>query len=249
MPNAVEIENAVVAYREHAALRGVSLAVPEGQLLGVFGPNGAGKTTLLRLINGLVRPTSGTVRVLDHDLGAGSPRVVRTQAGYVPQSLGVDPRIPVSAWEVTVMGRYGRLGILRRPGAADREAARRALEQVGVSHLSHRPFGHLSGGEQQRVVIARALAQEPRLLLLDEPTASLDWAAQRELPELIQAVHRQRGLTTVVVSHDADTVAGLCERVVLMQGGAIVGERDPAAFAQFCLSRPRFETAGEGGRS
>jgi ABC-type cobalamin/Fe3+-siderophores transport system ATPase subunit len=224
---AIEIDRASVVRDGREALREVSLRVREREFLGIFGPNGAGKTTLLRLINGLLRPTRGSAMVRGAALTRKNAMAVRAQTGYVPQSLAVDPRMPVLASEAVLMGRYGRLGLLRRPAPADFAAAEQAMREVGILHLAERPVGRLSGGEQQRVAIARALAQEPAILLLDEPTSSLDLAAQRSILALVRRVHDGRGMTTIMVSHDAATLAEACDRVVLMKAGRIVGECEP----------------------
>lgn len=217
----ISIEDAVVSYREEVALRGVSLEVRQGGFVGVIGPNGAGKTTLLTLINGLGRLVRGRVSVLGQPLTPTNARSIRTSVGYVAQVQNIDPRMPISVREVVMIGRYGRLGLLRRPGRADWAIVDRMLELVGMGHLARRPIGHLSGGEQQRVSIARALAQEPQVFLLDEPTASLDLHAQREIPELVWRVHTAEHLTTLYVTHDLNTLPRECHRVVLMKEGRI----------------------------
>ncbi|MHB1455293.1 MAG: ABC transporter ATP-binding protein [Armatimonadota bacterium] len=222
-------------------LWGVSLHVTDGELLGLFGYNGAGKSTLLKTINGLVQLKSGVVRVHRRNLTNSNLRWIRMETAYVPQSIDVDPRMPVTALEVTLMGRYGAIGLLRRVGPKDIETAGRALELVDAAHLAARPFGQLSGGEQQRVYIARALAQDPRVLLLDEPTNSLDWKFQQRLGAIVRAVHEERKLTTIVVSHDVDLLACICDRIVLMQDGHVVGERKPSEFTQRCRSHSLFE--------
>jgi len=224
----IEVENAVVSYREDVALRGVSLNVWQGEFVGVVGPNGAGKTTLLTLVNGLGRLLSGRVRVLGKTL---TPRIahhIRTRVGYVAQIQDIDPRMPITVWEVVMIGRYGRLGPLHKPTPADRTVVESMIELVGMSHLTDRPIGHLSGGEQQRTAIARALAQEPDILLLDEPSAFLDWRAQREILDLVQEIHRCQGLTTLFVTHDLNALPR-CDRVVLMKAGLIRLEGRPEA--------------------
>jgi len=240
MKHAVEIENAFVAYRQKRALCGVSLSVACGELLGLFGYNGAGKSTLLKTINGLAGMQSGSVRIGGCALNPRNLRRIRMETAYVPQSPDVDPRMPVTALDVALMGCYGRLGLLGRVSKEDIQSAYRALEQVDAVHLAHRPFGHLSGGEQQRIYIASALTQTPRLLLLDEPTNSLDWKFQQRLGEIIKRVHEEHRLTTIVVSHDVDFLAGISGRIVLMQGGCIVGERAPSEFTHCCRSHTLF---------
>lgn len=223
----IDIENAVVSYREDVALRGVSLKVMAGEFVGIIGPNGAGKTTLLTVVNGMGRLRSGRVCVLGHYLTSGNGHALRKKVGYVAQVQDIDPRMPMSVREVVMVGRYGLLGWLRRPGRRDWQIVDGAIELVGMGHLAHRPIGHLSGGEQQRVAIARCLAQEPSIFLLDEPTASLDWKAQTEILELVKRIHNERHLTTLFVTHDLDALPHNCARVVLMKEGLIVGDGTP----------------------
>ena len=135
--------------------------------------------------------------------------------------------MPMSVREVAMIGRYGRLGLFRKPGRADWEIVDMALELVGMTHLAQRPIGHLSGGEQQRVAIARCLAQEPEVFLLDEPTASLDWKAKTDIVELVKRIHDLRKLTTLFVTHDLSALPVSCDRVVLMKDGLIWDEGLP----------------------
>ena len=223
----VEIENAVVSYREEVALQGVSLTVREGEFVGIIGPNGAGKTTLLTVVNGLGQLMAGRARVLGELLTPRNTHQIRARVGYVAQVQAVDPRMPISVREVVMIGRYGRLGLLRRPSRPDWAIVERMIEMVGMSDLADRPIGHLSGGQQQRVAIARALAQEPVILLLDEPTANLDWRAQREILELVRESHFRHRLTTFFVTHDLNTLPRDCDRVVMMKEGKIWREGEP----------------------
>lgn len=223
----INIENAVVSYREDIALRGVSLKVESGEFVGIIGPNGAGKTTLLTIVNGLGKLLSGKVFVLGKNLNPGNGHSLRKKVGYVPQVENIDPRMPMNVREVAMIGRYGVLGLFRKPGKHDWAVVDEMLELVGMTHLARRPIGHLSGGEQQRVAIARCLAQEPELFLLDEPTASLDWKAQTEILELVKQIHDTRNLTTLFVTHDLGALPIACDRVVLMKEGLIKSEGSP----------------------
>jgi ABC-type Mn2+/Zn2+ transport system ATPase subunit len=223
----IDIENAVVSYREDIALRGVSLKVRPGEFVGIVGPNGAGKTTLLTIVNGMGKLLHGRVTVLGHNLTPGNGHSLRKKVGYVAQAQSIDPRMPMNVREVAMIGRYGRLGLFRSPSKHDWEIVDTALELVGMTHLVRRPIGHLSGGEQQRVAIARCLAQEPEIFLLDEPTASLDWKAQTEILELVKRIHEERHLTTLFVTHDLDALPHTCDRVVLMKDGLIVADGTP----------------------
>lgn len=217
----ISLRDAVVSYREDVALQGVSLEVKKGELVGVMGPNGSGKTTILTLVNGLGKLLQGQVRVLGNTTENGFPTALRRKIGYVSQVQNIDPRMPVNVEEVVMMGRYGKLGILRRPGTMDRQVVAKMLHLVGMTHLTERPIGHLSGGEQQRVAIARALAQEPDILLLDEPTTGLDHRARVEIMHLVYEIHLARGLTTMMVTHEHKTATDLCDKIILMKGGQI----------------------------
>ena len=220
----IDIDNAVVSYREDIALRGVSLKVRHGEFVGIVGPNGAGKTTLLTIVNGMGKLLHGQVCVLGHTLVPGNGHSLRKKVGYVAQAQSIDARMPMSVREVAMIGRYGRLGLFRKPGKHDWEMVDTALQLVGMTHLARRPIGHLSGGEQQRVAIARCLAQEPEIFLLDEPTASLDWKAKTDILELVKRIHDVRGLTTLFVTHDLSALPTACDMVVLMKDGLIWAE-------------------------
>jgi zinc transport system ATP-binding protein len=202
-----------VTFQDVLVLDEVSLTVPPGSFLALLGPNGAGKTTLLRVILGLVRPITGTVRVFGKQPWELDGE--RRRIGYVPQVLSVDVNFPVRADEVVLMGRYGRIGMLHRPSLEDRAAADRAMERVGIADLAGRPIARLSGGQRQRVFLARALANEPDLLLLDEPTTGVDVAAGESLYELLRQLH-QAGMTILVVSHDVGVVASYVDSVACM---------------------------------
>ena len=223
----INVENAVVSYREDVALRGVSFRVKPGEFVGIIGPNGAGKTTILTIINGLGKLLHGSVTVLGHSITPGNGHSLRKRVGYVAQVQNIDPRMPMSVRDVAMIGRYGRLGLIKRPNRHDWEIVDEVLELVGMTHLSQRPIGHLSGGEQQRVSVARCLAQEPEIFLLDEPTASLDWRAKTDILELVKIIHNSRRLTTLFVTHDLSSLPVTCDRALLMKEGLIWGEGSP----------------------
>ncbi len=224
---AIEIKDAVVSYRENTALHGVSLKVESGEFIGIIGPNGAGKTTLLTLVNGLTRPSGGQVFVLGEDISRTDLVSLRKRVGYVSQADDIDPRMPMSVRDVVMTGRYGRLGLLRQPGRRDADIVDEILRIVGMAALAERPIGHLSGGERQRAAIARCLAQEPELLLLDEPTASLDWRAKTDILGLVGSIHESRHLTTLFVTHEINSLPAVCQRVVLMKNGSVCGDGPP----------------------
>ncbi|MFC1942585.1 metal ABC transporter ATP-binding protein [Chloroflexota bacterium] len=223
----IDIEKAVVSYREDIALRGVSLKVNSGEFIGIIGPNGAGKTTILTVINGLGKLQHGNVRVMGHSVTTGNGHSLRKRVGYVAQVQNIDPRMPMNVRDVVMIGRYGLLGMFNRPGRRDWDIVNESLELVGMAHLAERPIGHLSGGEQQRVAIARCLVQEPDVFLLDEPTASLDWRAKTDILELVKIIHVSRHLTTLFVTHDLGSLPVACDRAILMKEGLIWGEGSP----------------------
>jgi ABC-type cobalamin/Fe3+-siderophores transport system ATPase subunit len=223
----IDIQNAVISYREDIALRGVSLNIEEGEFIGIVGPNGAGKTTILTAINGLGKLVNGRVWVLDHYLRPGNGHSLRKKVGYVAQIQNIEPRMPMNVREVVMMGRYGIMGLFKRPVKDDWKIVDEVIELVGMTNLAERPIGHLSGGEQQRVAIARCLAQEPQILLLDEPTASLDWKAKTDILQLVKLIHTTRHLTSLFVTHDLGALPIACDRVVLMKDGLIWGQGTP----------------------
>jgi zinc transport system ATP-binding protein len=205
---AVELKGVWVNYNGATILEDVNLAIEAGRYVGILGPNGAGKSTLLKVILGLIRPRRGEVRVFGRN--PASLRHHGDVVGYLPQRPLGNPRFPVSVLDVVLMGRYGRIGLFARPRQRDREMALRRLEDLGIPHLAHRLIGDLSGGEQQRVFIARALCVEPRLLVLDEPTVSLDVCVQDEIFDLVYSLKEKLNLTVLIVSHD---IGGVTRRV------------------------------------
>ena len=207
---AVQAEDVTFSYNGNPVLEHVNVVIHQRDFVMIVGPNGGGKTTLLRLILGLLRPTRGHVRVFGQP-----PEQVRHRIGYMPQHAQVDPSFPVTVMDVTLMGRLrGRhFGPFRRQ---DKQAAREALRLVEIADLEDRPFSDLSGGQRQRTLIARALASEPDLLLLDEPTASLDMAIEQELYDLLKRLNER--LTIVMVSHDLGFVSQVVKTVVCVKG-------------------------------
>lgn len=223
----IKIEKAVVSYREDVALRGISLEVKDGEFVGIVGPNGAGKTTLLTLVNGLGKLVEGNVYVLGHRVTKDNSHFLRKKVGYVSQAQNIDPRMPLTVSEVAQIGRYGKLGLFKQPTSYDTKVTCDILKLVGMSQLAERPIGHLSGGEQQRVAIARCLAQEPEIFLLDEPSASLDWRSKAEILALVKMIHDSRRLTTLFVTHDLGSLPVTCNRIVMMKDGLIKAEGSP----------------------
>ena len=203
----VWLSDVTAGYGDRLALESVSLAVEAGSLLAVVGPNGAGKSTLLKVMAGLLRPWRGRVEVLGSAPGREARRVA-----YVPQAETVDWGFPVTARDVVMMGRYPLLGPGRRPGGDDHRAVDEALEKVRMSDQRETQIGRLSGGQRRRVFLARALAADPALYLLDEPVTGIDATTQEELMDILEAEAR-RGRTVIATTHDLACAAGRFQRV------------------------------------
>jgi iron complex transport system ATP-binding protein len=203
-------------------LHGVNASVARGSLTGLLGPNGCGKTTLLKLMSGVVRPQRGSFVLHGRDLSSIPRRELARHIAVVPQET--HPAFDYSALEMVLMGRHPHLGPFRLEGPDDLSIARDAMAATGTEHLAHRPYMTLSGGEKQRVVIASALAQAPEILLLDEPTASLDLGYQLEVGALLTRLNRERGVTMVLATHDLNLAAALCDTVITMRGGMVLAQ-------------------------
>jgi iron complex transport system ATP-binding protein len=204
------------------ALHDVSLAVDRGSLTGLLGPNGCGKTTLLKLLAGVLRPRRGTVRLDGREVGTMLRRELAKHVAVVPQET--HPAFDYSVLEMVLMGRHPHLGLFQLEGPGDLAIAHDALLATGTAHLADRPYMTLSGGEKQRVVVASALAQEPHVLLLDEPTASLDLAYQLEVAALLARLNRERGVTLILATHDLNLAASLCDSLILIRDGRVLAQ-------------------------
>ena len=229
---AIELDHVSIAYGQELVVEDVSLEVGRGEFAGILGPNGAGKTTVLKAILGLVRPVQGTIRLFGKPLDSanGEHRI-----GYVPQLAQIDQRFPVQVWDVVMMGRFGRIGLVRWPGRADGEAVWRALDRVGIKDLARRQIGQLSGGQRQRVLVARALALEPEVLLLDEPTAGFDLAMAEGFYELLNDLHKKLRFTILLVSHDVTVVSQYVDQVACLNRRLIVHGRPEDVIDQVTL--------------
>ena len=207
---ALELRGFWTGYNGQPALEDINLKVDQGDIVGVIGPNGSGKSTLMKSVLGLVKPWRGDAYIL------GSPAATqRRQVGYMPQMEEVDWDFPVTVADVALMGRYSRRGLLRRTTAEDREAADAALHRVGMYPLRHRLIGELSGGQRRRVLLARALSNDPALLLLDEPVAGLDATAQHQFLDTVDELRRE-GKTVVLTTHDLSCVSEWCGKAACL---------------------------------
>jgi iron complex transport system ATP-binding protein len=204
------------------ALDDVSVHIERGSLTGLLGPNGCGKTTLLKLMAGVLRPDTGGISLRGRPLSAYSRRELSRHVAVVPQET--HPAFDYTVLEMVLMGRHPHLGLFQLEGPLDLSVASDALAATGTLEMAERPYMSLSGGEKQRVVIAAALAQQPDVLLLDEPTASLDPAYQLEIAALLELLNRERGVTIVVATHDLNLAAAVCHRLLLLRDGRVVGD-------------------------
>ena len=203
------------------------LEVRGGEFLAVIGRNGAGKTTLLNLCCGLLKPTAGSIRLDGAELRGLRGTRLRQKIGYLPQAAEYNADLPLTVEEVVTLGRAARRGLLRPFNAEDKQIAAEWIEHLGLDVLRRRTFRTLSGGEQQKVLIARAMAQEPALLLLDEPGAHLDIDWKRNLTDIIERIHVKTGLTVMMVSHETGLIPACCGRVVLLESGKVTASGPP----------------------
>jgi ABC-type cobalamin/Fe3+-siderophores transport system ATPase subunit len=219
MHHSIELINVHVRLGNVEVLRGVHAEAKPWEFISIVGANGAGKTTLLKVVDGIFKPFMGRVSVLGQDLSlCNSLSALRKDIAVVPQKPS-SIQFPIRVEEAVMMGRYGKVGLLRNPKSSDWEKAYAAMEAVGIKPFSKKLVSELSGGEQQKVALARALAQEPLILLLDEPTTYLDSVSRSEIMEIIHSVHHQRGLTTLLVSHDPHLVEQYSDKTYLLEGG------------------------------
>jgi iron complex transport system ATP-binding protein len=204
----------------------VSFEVAAGEILGVIGPNGSGKTTLVRLVSKVHAPERGEIRLAGTSLTRLSRRALARQVAVLPQEL--EPAFALTVEELVLMGRHPHAEGRFFETAGDLARAREAMALAGVRELADQPLDALSGGERQRATLARALAQEPRLLLLDEPTSHLDLRHQREVVGLLRRLNRERGLTALLVSHDLNLAGEVADRILLLSGGRVARIGPPA---------------------
>jgi ABC-type Mn2+/Zn2+ transport system ATPase subunit len=201
----IGFDHATLGYGHNVVLTDITFDIPAGDFLGLVGPNGAGKTTILRAILGSLQPLHGTVAI--------TPGV---RFGYVPQRDSVDYGFPLKVIDVVVMGRYDRIGLMRRPSSVDRDLGCDALDHVGIGHLADQPLNALSGGQKQRVLIARALVGQPNVLVLDEPTNGMDLVSTTQILGLVRELHERDNLTVLMVSHALNEVANYVDRIALV---------------------------------
>jgi ABC-type cobalamin/Fe3+-siderophores transport system ATPase subunit len=221
------LDQVTVAHRGRVLLRNISLCLGYGESLAVAGPNGAGKSSLLMALMGFRKIAAGRAEFLSKDISQFSNRdwtQVRKKVGYLPQQLPIDPLFPITAEEVILLGRVGCAGFCHPLKEEDRSIAESWMQTFGLNHLRHRPFGQLSGGEQQKVHLARLMTQDPEILLLDEPTSGLDLKWQQALGALIEEISLERKIGIIMVTHEAHQIPPSCQKVALLRAGAVFKE-------------------------
>lgn len=247
--NGIQARDLAITYRNgHTALWDVSFKIKQGCIAALVGVNGAGKSTLFKALMGFMPPARGTIRIL------GTPvrqALRKSRVAYVPQSEEVDWNFPVLVEDVVMMGRYGHMGILRRPSNADQQAVGAALQRVALQAYRHRQIGELSGGQRKRVFLARALAQEARVILLDEPFTGVDVTTEAQIIELLRAL-RAQGHVMLIATHNLGSVPEFCDHSILLSNGRVLAQGPTkTTFTQENLQRVfggtlrRFNLGGE----
>ncbi|AUH63938.1 manganese/iron ABC transporter ATP-binding protein [Paracoccus zhejiangensis] len=234
MTDGITVSDLTVTYRNgHTALREASLTVPEGSITALVGVNGAGKSTLFKALMGFIPAAQGKITVLG---GSVAEALGKNLIAYVPQAEEVDWTFPVLVEDVVMMGRYGHMGFLRRPRAVDKQAVTEALARVGMAEFRQRQIGELSGGQKKRVFLARALAQEGRVILLDEPFTGVDVKTEEAIITLLREM-RAEGRVILVSTHDLGSVPEYCDRVVLVKGTVLASGPVATTFTPENLKR------------
>lgn len=237
MNTAIQVKKISCSYEDGPVLRDLSFTIANGEFFIIIGPNGSGKSTLMKVICGVVRANNGHVDVLGHPLPSYSRKALARKMAYVPQLFPTE--FPFTVTDLVLMGRSPHLGMLGLAQKRDFEMAQQALAFTGTDHLSSRRLTQLSGGERQRVFIARAICQQPQVMLLDEPTASLDLAHQVRIMDLMAKLKSDRGTTIVMVSHDVNLAAIYGDRLLLLKEGQIISLGAPDQV----LTSPNLEKA------
>lgn len=218
----LKLDHLYTTYDGKDVLCDINLEIFRGEMIGICGPNGSGKTTLLKSILGLVEPTQGSIQFMGQPISKESILKI----GYMPQLQSLPPEFPARVKDVVMMGRFGRIGLFKRPNQEDRTRVQEILEETDLLHLADRPIGKLSGGQLQRVMLAQALAREPELILLDEPTSALDIRMTIKFMEILKNLNQKYGLTIIAVHHDLQLLKEYTSRIICIDK-AIEWEGDP----------------------
>ena len=222
MNQVLSILNITISFGINKAVDNFSVDLNQGDFLALLGANGSGKTTILRSIIGFIKPTEGIITLFGTPATTRTYKEMRKRIGYVPQTAHVDFRMPISVEEVVSIGRCGKVSMGKRLSPNDKDLIQKSMKDAGILHLSQRPIGHLSGGERQKVQIARALCQNPDILLLDEPTANLDLGAQSELIDLLEKIYEHKRMSILIVMHDLQNLPRKCNRSIIISEGSKV---------------------------
>ena len=236
----LRVNELVSGYENKEVLKGISFSVAEGSFLGIIGPNGSGKTTLFRSITRVLKPYEGEIFYKGKSLNRIPRRELAREVAVLPQMLGIP--FPCSVEEFVFMGRFPYLGRLERTKRVDSEIVEKAMVSADILSLRERRVSDLCGGERQRVILAQALAQEPELLLLDEPTAHMDIGHQIEILDLLRKLNREKKITVIMVSHDLNLAGEYCERLILLKEGKIYQKGSPAEVLSYVHIEAVYET-------
>lgn len=229
----VETENLCFAYNSWDILKNINLSVSKGEIVGIIGPNGAGKSTLIKLLAGLYEAGDGSIRIQQKNIRNYGRKELARQIGYVPQSIDLFHSFSVR--EIIAMGRFPHLAGFRKEDANAAMVIERAIQQMDLEQLQHRSLRDISGGEQQRAIIASAIAQEAPLFLLDEPTSALDLEHQQKIYRLLKDLAENQERTIVIVTHDINLAAQFCSRLIMLDKGKVVAEGKPEMVLEFNL--------------
>ena len=227
MTNAIQLHQVTAGYRDTPVLQGLSLEIEAGEMIGILGPNGAGKSTLFSVLSGLLRPSSGTVKLNGIEVHRMPPAERARTIAVVPQELDVP--VPYTVEEIVMMGRISAIGRFSSPSDEDRLRVERALVYTDATDIRHRPLNELSGGERQRAIVAMVLAQDPRIILMDEATSHLDLNHRLEIMQLVERLNRDDGVTVLMISHDLQIAAEFSRRLILLDHGTVVADGTPSA--------------------
>jgi zinc/manganese transport system ATP-binding protein len=227
--NIIELKNIYTTYEgdKTPAIYNINLIIKYAEFISIIGPNGSGKTTILETINGLLPYSEGNGKVFNKDIKKNKIEI-RKNIGYVIQNFNIDPLTPFLCKDVVMTGRSGKIGLFKFPTKNDWDIVIHNLNEVGMRDFSDRPIGKLSGGEFQKILLARALSQNPKILLLDEPFSNLDINARRKMEKLLKKIHKNNEITIIMVSHDLDSIPTDCSRIIVLNKGKIIrdGKRE-----------------------
>ena len=226
MPTAIQLSHVTACYREKPVLQNISLTIAAGEMVGILGPNGAGKSTLFSVLSGLLAPAAGSVEVFGNDIRRMAPDARAKAISVVPQDLDIP--VPYTVEEIVMMGRTASIGRFSNPSPQDRQSVERALVYTDVADIRHSPLNELSGGERQRAIVAMVLAQEPRIILMDEATSHLDINHRLEIMQLVERLNRDDGVTVLMISHDLQIAAEFSQRLILLDHGNLVADGTPS---------------------